>query len=427
MRALSAILRTFVLLLAVLAFSWPFAAPAGGSKQLVITDAAADAGLTTLVIRGFNLDGDNDKGKKTLAVLIGGHATPLTVVSASSTQITALLPVGIAPGSYLLTVDYGNSHESDQSWITLGATGAQGPKGDPGAAGSPGPKGDPGAQGPKGDPGAQGPQGEPGPQGPAGVKGDTGTPGGSVTSFMQFAGFPCPLPGGGTGTTSVRPVQVGTDNVVAFFCVPPPPPPPVGDPLGYEELPVTAETVAAAFDFAIASWDLGIAPQCNGVLKINCPGGVPIPTTISSFPTVGTITNPSTNTFVSQVRWTALTYSAIHVNFVPPPPLAPMDCHIGVSTTEGALPSIQFEATTVFEPRVPGAPINRIRMTNLNLVSGVETADFVIGGEYGCGLLDEIADLIGSTVAPLLQASLQAQVQLNVCGAPGPALFALCP
>jgi hypothetical protein len=63
---------------------------------------------------------------------------------------------------------------SDYTWTTVdltgpqGATGAQGPAGEPGATGAQGPAGEPGAtgaQGPAGEPGAtgaQGPQGEPG-------------------------------------------------------------------------------------------------------------------------------------------------------------------------------------------------------------------------------------------------------------------------
>ena len=64
--------------------------------------------------------------------------------------------------------------------LNFGATGPQGPIGDPGpqgpigVSGPQGPIGDPGPQGPIGDPGPQGPIGDPGPQGPIGDPGPQG-------------------------------------------------------------------------------------------------------------------------------------------------------------------------------------------------------------------------------------------------------------
>ena len=81
---------------------------------------------------------------------------------------------------------------SDNTWITVdltgpqGATGAQGPAGEPGATGAQGPAGEPGAtgaQGPAGEHGATGAQGPAGEHGATGAQGPQGEPGTDGTSF----------------------------------------------------------------------------------------------------------------------------------------------------------------------------------------------------------------------------------------------------
>ncbi|HEV2803322.1 MAG TPA: hypothetical protein VGW57_00190 [Chthoniobacterales bacterium] len=137
---------------------------------------------TSLKIVGTDLQ-HKDPAKHPTVVVLGSVRLPTTSVTAK--MILAQMPAAIPPGSYLLTVDTGEG-PGDESWVTVGAVGPQGPpgpKGDTGPQGPTGPKGDTGAQGltgPKGDAGPQGltgPKGDTGAQGLTGPKGDTGAQG----------------------------------------------------------------------------------------------------------------------------------------------------------------------------------------------------------------------------------------------------------
>jgi hypothetical protein len=202
---------------ALLAASTPIFADS--SRDPAITEARADGGL--LHILGLNLGGA--RPQVTLGTL------SLSVVSVTATQIDALVPASVVPGSYLLTVTFGKSKsggddegKSDEFWVTIGAAGptgatgaagpagvpgpsgpvgAQGAQGSAGLAGSPGLAGPAGAQGPAGPAGAQGPvgpAGAQGPAGPAGARGATGATGpqgpagaaGTLTSFLADSGPP---------------------------------------------------------------------------------------------------------------------------------------------------------------------------------------------------------------------------------------------
>jgi hypothetical protein len=394
------------------------------SAQLVISAAAADAANGTVTIRGINLLG-NAGGRKAATILLGGYGAPLPIVSMSATEIVAALPAGVAAGAYLLTVDYGNDASFDEAWVTIGATGPKGPKGDTGATGAagpqgtPGPKGDTGATGPKGDAGPQGPKGDTGPQGPP------GTGGSALTSITSLAGLPCPV-GGQTGTTTVTfgsldPVY-GT-SLITLTCVPPPPPPPSPDPLGYEALPVTADTVLAAWSLVLRPADIEIPAQCSGNPRINCPNGAPAPTFVHVVPQAVSVQQTNTFTFATRIAVAGSTVSPVSVSY--DTPAGTLTCGIGVNTAAGALPAIQLDATTAFGSRIPGGVTNRISLTSIDMVSGLEGGDFDLGS---CSALSPVLPLIVSMVGDPLAASIFTSLSgLNFCGAPGPDLLAPCP
>src|SRR5215471_7898211 len=73
-------------------------ARADSSSAPIITEAHADPASTVLHITGGNF------GRANPTVTLGSFAKPLAVTNVTATQIDALLPPGISPGTYLLTV-----------------------------------------------------------------------------------------------------------------------------------------------------------------------------------------------------------------------------------------------------------------------------------------------------------------------------------
>jgi hypothetical protein len=154
-----------VLMLAVMISIAVANGPAWGADKSMaaITNAIPEfvTNPAQLTITGSNF------GTATPIVMLDG--IPLNVPMFTSTVATALLPPGLAPGTYLLTLtntDTGNVNNTTQFDLTLGAVGPKGDKGDMGAVG---PQGLPGPQGLQGIPGAPGPQAAQGPTGASAV------------------------------------------------------------------------------------------------------------------------------------------------------------------------------------------------------------------------------------------------------------------
>jgi hypothetical protein len=146
-------LRAFSLIILLL-FGCSTLAMATSPNAPTIVNAAENSAGTQIVISGTGL------GSTPLAVTLG--AANLTVSTYSDTSITANLPPGTVPGTYLLTVQAGKNSASFE--VALGQIGPVGPAGATGA------------QGPAGPAGATGPAGPTGPTGPAGPTGPQGSP-----------------------------------------------------------------------------------------------------------------------------------------------------------------------------------------------------------------------------------------------------------
>lgn len=170
-------------------------------NQLLVTSAAVDYGVGKLYVNGANF------GSGIPAVKLNG--TAVQVLTATPTSIIAIIPPGIAPGSYLLTVQSGNgATEFDAFNVTIGTAGPQGPAGATGATGPAGPAG---------------PAGATGPQGPAGATGPAG-PAGAVASFDALNGIACTL-NASAGSIALTYATDGTATLKCVVAQPPPPPP----------------------------------------------------------------------------------------------------------------------------------------------------------------------------------------------------------
>lgn len=151
--------------------------PGGGgtANQTVISSARANA------TGGVDIAGQNLCIAPTVT-LDGGT---LSVVSATATAVSATLPAGKAPGTYLLSVSCGVAPTaSDVFDFTLGAVGPTGPVGPVGPVGATGVTGPSGPQGLTGQTGATGAIGPVGPQGATGPAG----PGAPVRTVYDASG-----------------------------------------------------------------------------------------------------------------------------------------------------------------------------------------------------------------------------------------------
>jgi hypothetical protein len=244
-------LRTLAAIAAFTIASAAQLASADSSRDPVIIEVRANAANTVLQVTGANLS------DRTPKLTLGAQARPLVITLLSPTRIDALLPAGISPGSYLLTLTTGkqkdggndsNEDRGDEFWVTLaaagaagkdGATGPAGPAGPAGVTGATGamgpqgltgPVGPAGATGPQGSNGAAGPVGATGPQGPAGPAGAIGPQGpsgtgGSLPSFDSLVGLPCNLANIPFACRGVIALELGAvdyntgSNSVSLSCV----------------------------------------------------------------------------------------------------------------------------------------------------------------------------------------------------------------
>jgi hypothetical protein len=215
----------------------------GQNTQLAITSASVDTNLTTVTVFGRNFT--RFPG---LQATLSGFGSPLTISSMTDTTVMALLPPGIAPGSYWLTLATGNSGNNDRIAITMGIQGLRG-------------------------------------------------------SITGLSGLPCVW----NNLPSVIAVDVALDGHMTLTCTPWPP---GSVPQGtYDPLPITSATVRSALDLDTGTSNFEVPALCGVVPAINCPGGLPIPTQMHLEQQSVTITQATGTTFnfTVQERLTTLT------------------------------------------------------------------------------------------------------------------------
>jgi type VI secretion system Hcp family effector len=133
--------------------------------ELTIASAIADQDQELLTVRGSHL-ALWFRPKVTL----GG--VDLAVASFSPTEVLAILPAGLATGSYRLVITRWRGDTRREGFeVAVGGVGPAGPTGPQGPEGKEGPPGLPGPQGMAGPTGPIGPSGPTGPQGAFGPKG----------------------------------------------------------------------------------------------------------------------------------------------------------------------------------------------------------------------------------------------------------------
>ncbi|HUO84176.1 MAG TPA: tail fiber protein [Thermoanaerobaculia bacterium] len=105
------------------------------NNQLLIVSAEADFNIGRLYIKGENFTG-------TTMPIVKLNSEQLEVITYTSMSVDVMLPPGIFPGTYLMTVSTGEAaSQFDAFNVTLGAAGPEGPEGPVGPKGSDGPPG----------------------------------------------------------------------------------------------------------------------------------------------------------------------------------------------------------------------------------------------------------------------------------------------
>ena len=163
--------RTLGALAAAALFASASLVHAASARDPVISEARANESQTRLLVTGSDLPTTSPR------LFLGIGTAPLVVTLATPTRIEALLPAGIEPGTYLLSLTGPQASgagaggpRGDEFWVTLGAVGPTGAQGVAGPQGATGATGQTGPAGPTGASGPQGPQGAQGPVGPAGAE-----------------------------------------------------------------------------------------------------------------------------------------------------------------------------------------------------------------------------------------------------------------
>jgi hypothetical protein len=98
-------------LVAALALAGSSWAASNQKPPIITTYAAAGSDLLSMTISGVSFAGAS--GSHT-TVTLGSYAIPLTITSMTNSSITVLLPAGIEPGSYLLTIATSNPAQADE-------------------------------------------------------------------------------------------------------------------------------------------------------------------------------------------------------------------------------------------------------------------------------------------------------------------------
>ena len=118
---------------------------AAPDKQLVVSSASLNRSSETLILKGLNF------GAGTPVVMC--ESMPLTVLSATDTQLVVLFPSAIADGTYLVTVLRG-SGQPERGLFYVTAQSVATVQGSDSSRYIPGPLGEPGPVGPAGPAGS---------------------------------------------------------------------------------------------------------------------------------------------------------------------------------------------------------------------------------------------------------------------------------
>jgi len=183
---------------------------------------------------------------------------------------------------------------------------------------------------------------------------------------------------------------------------------------GLDELPVTLETAQAAVDL-FTTGSIYVPANCAATPALNCPNGAAAnPAPINLTRDSVRITPGGTGVYDFSAWGTAVTPNDIPITILG------SQCGLAINSTSGTATEIGISGTLIFTSQTVDGPINRIDITNVNL-TGLEPADVALHGNATCQGTSFGLSYYLSTITNALDQS------AALCGAPGAALFEVCP
>ncbi|MGI8929302.1 MAG: hypothetical protein ACR2H0_07560 [Candidatus Limnocylindrales bacterium] len=306
-------------------------------------------------------------------------------------------------------------------------------------------RGPQGKTGPAGTQGPRGAQGIPGPVGPTGPQGESAAEGSFSLATLENAD--CPLGSGRIGAIDVSIGPGGTVSIAcvsfAFWCVANTPSSPphaiprcdgVSHTIGLicETFWVDANGVLTdgcevnvgqpAADLVLLGLRTYEIPAlCDAGPSIACPGGVPLtpPAEMQLTGSEVTATEAADQSgFDVSARLDARTLSSVPASY------QGIECTFDLDTSRGVLPSakVNLRLVKVDDSTAPGD--YRLEARDVTL-SGLETADVVLGGGFGCQVLGLSLSLFIDQIVQTLQTQL-AETAAPICAVGGPEIVGFC-
>jgi hypothetical protein len=191
-------------------------------------------------------------------------------------------------------------------------------------------------------------------------------------------------------------------------------------PVVLEDLPATQANADAAAAYLLpASKDHDIPATCSGNF-VACPGGVPsnpLPQLRIQATNVVSVQVSTTTVWQTSATLAVTTLQSIPVT------ISGASCSVSVNSALGSLSTFAGTADMAFESYPdPTDPTNYLAVQNVN-ISGVETADLSLAGDFTCAL----ADAFKGFFVPQLTDQMEAYIAGNICGDPSSAGFIPCP
>jgi hypothetical protein len=331
----------------------------------------------------------------------------------------------VGPAGLLRVVGSASSCRRNERAISWSQTGPAGPSGPQGPAGPQGPKGD---TGPQGEAGPQGPTGDTGPQGPAGDG--------------SLSGSACTRADGSAGTVVVA---VGSDNGIALSCGAATPPtwcgantPTVGAHMtascddATRRLAYACDAGWSDVDFAVfdgcesstaVAAPLELTGRSLAYLAASLPGAAPPAVFVPSSATPQPSLDVDSAMRPGDQSWTiGLTGDVTaHVRLTSDPipvALSGASCTVTIDSTHGSVPTVAVGFNVSVDAAAPNGPLTAGPVT----VSGLESADYSVGGDLLC---QAASSLTPSALLQILTPALSTwatETAAQVCGASDPAV-----